>query len=247
MCNMFGGPSSAETGTLQQQQGLSQALHSAFTQQYAQQQDVLGRLQAQIMRIQTGQTGPGFSGAENAARIALIQNTNAAAARNAIQGSRERGVGTQVGQNTSGLTRQAGINAQIAGGIEAMTGANEANQLLAEQAENFQQGRSNAISTASALQSLQGDYSPSTYSSQLGSSLGAQFNMADKINTENIQRSQAIAGLVEKGVMSAATFGLGGAAAVGAGESFGEGASDFFKGGINALTGSNYEINPGGR
>jgi hypothetical protein len=241
MCDMFGGPSQAETGTLSQTQGLSTALMSAFNQQYAQQQGVLKQLGSQIFRIQSGQTGTGFSGGENAALISQIQNQGAAQARNAIQQQRQLGAGTMPG---SGLSRQSGINAQVAGGISALAGAQTANNLIGETAQNYAQGRANAISAEQGLQSLQDDFSPSTYSNQASSNLVNQFKESDEINQQNIQRSQAIAGLIEKGVMGAATFGLGGVGALGAGEGIGEGASDFLSGGMNALTGSNFGINP---
>lgn len=246
MCDMFGGPSSAENATLQSQTNLSNALWSNFNQQYQQQQGVLQQLQAQIGRIQSGQTGPGFSGAENAARIALIQNTTAAQARNAVQAARSVGAGTQ--SSTAGnLERQAGINQQVTGQIEAKVGAQGANELLAEQAENFATGRENAYKTAGALQQLAGTYNPAQYGQLTGSSLGQQFSQADKINQENIARSQAIAGLVTKVGLGAATFGVGGIGALGAGESVGEAGSDFLAGGLNALSGSNFSINSGQR
>lgn len=242
MCNMFGGPSAAENSTLQSQTELSNALWSNFQQQYQQQQGVLQNLQTQIGRIQSGQTGPGFSGAENAARIALIQNTTAAEARNAVQAARSVGAGTQVSPS-GGMTRQSGINQQVAGQIESKVGAAGSNALLSEQAENFAQGRENAYRTVGALQSLSGDYNPAAYSGQENSALGQRFNMADKINQQNIQRSQAIFGAATKLALGAATFGAGGIGALGSGESFGEGASDFLSGGANAAFGTNFGIN----
>jgi hypothetical protein len=170
----------------------------------------------------------------------LIQNTSAAASRNAIQAVRERGAGSQ---NTSGMARQSGINAQVAGGIEALAGTNAANKQLELTAENYAQGRANAASAASGLQALQGDYNPTAYSGELGQSLNSQFKMADTINQQNIARSQAIMGFGTKLALGAATFGIGAAGALGAGESLGEGVSDAFSGGMNALTGSNFGIN----
>jgi hypothetical protein len=239
---MFGGPSAQETSTLQSQTQLANALWSNFNQQYQQQQGVLSQLQAQIGRIQSGQTGPGFSGAENAARIALIQNTTAAEARNAVQAARSVGAGTQVSPS-GGMTRQSGINQQVGAQIASKIGAAGSNALLAEQAENFATGRENAYRTAGALQALSGDYNPAAYSGQENAALGQRFSMADKINQENIQRSQAIFGAATKLAMGAATFGAGGIGALGAGESFGEGASDFLSGGANAAFGTNFGIN----
>lgn len=242
MCNMFGGPSDQEKSTLQSQTQLADALWSNFNQQYQQQQNVLSQLQTQIGRIQSGQTGPGFSGAENAARIALIQNTTAAEARNAVQAARSVGAGTQVSPS-GGMTRQSGINQQVAGQIESKIGAAGSNALLAEQAENFAQGRQNAQMTVGALDALAGKYNPSAYSGQEQGALGQEFSMADKINQENIQRSQSIFGAATKLALGAATFGAGGIGALGAGESFGEGIGDFLSGGANATFGTNFGVN----
>ena len=246
MCNMFGGPSAAEKSTLMSQTQLSNALWSNFQQQYQQQQGVLKNLQAQIGRIQSGQTGPGFSGAENAARIALIQNTTAAEARNAVQAARSVGAGTQVSPS-GGMTRQSGINQQVAGQIASKIGAVGANALLGEQAENYATGRENALRTAGALQALAGEYNPAAYSGQEESSLGQQFGMADKIRQQEAARSQAIFGAATKLAMGAATFGLGGIGALGSGESFGEGLGDFLKGGANAEFGTNFGISGPGQ
>lgn len=242
MCNMFGGPSDQEKSTLQSQTQLADALWSNFNQQYQQQQGVLSQLQTQIGRIQSGQTGPGFSGEENADRIALIRNTTAAEARNAVQAARSVGAGSQVSP-TGGMTRQSGINQQTGGQIYAKIGAAGANALIAENAENFAQGRENAYRTVGGLQALSGQYNPAAYSGQEEGALGQEFQMADKVQQEETQRSQAIFGAATKLALGAATFGVGGIGALGAGESFGEGAGDFLKGGLNETFGTNFGLN----
>lgn len=246
MCDLFGGPSAAEKSSLQRQTAISNAMWSNFQQQYQQQQGALKNLQAEIGRIQSGQTGPGFGGAENAARIALIQNTSAAQARNAIQAVRSRGAGVAGGAGGAGTVpgAAAGIGAQTDAAIQAQVGANEANQLIAEQGENFAQGRTNAERTAAGLSQLAGLYSPTQYGSEAESANAQNFSMADKINQENIAKTQAEIGFGTKLALGAATFGAGGIGALGAGESFGEGASDFLHGGLNALSGSDqFSIN----
>src|ERR1700688_3844444 len=106
MCDLFGGPSSGETNAYDNQVGITNSMRSAFNQQYAQQQGVLNQLNGQIMRIQSGQTGPGFGGAENASNIALIQNQGAAQARNAIQAERMQSAGIQ-NSGASSLSRES--------------------------------------------------------------------------------------------------------------------------------------------
>lgn len=239
MCNMFGGASQAEKSTLGQTRDLATTLLSNFRQRYAQQSDVLKQLAGQIMKIQTGQTGPGFSGAENAARESMIINQGAAAARNAIQAERSRaaGAGPVYGGGSTGLERTAAINRQIAGGIEALAGANTSNQLLRNTAENYAQGRVNAAQAASGFQALAGEYNPAQYGQMAGTELGQQFNQAHEINQEEIARSQAILGTVTGIGKMAAGFATGGLANLGAGESLGEGFGDFFKGGLDSLAG----------
>ncbi len=228
MCNLFGGPSSGETNAYDNQVGITNSLRSAFNQQYSQQQSVLSQLNGQIQRIQSGQTGPGYGGAENASNIALIQNQGAAQARNAIAAERAISAGI-ANPNAGSLTRESGINRQLAGGIEALAGANTSNQLINEQSQNYAQGRANASAAASGFQALAGDYNPAQYASQASSSNQQQFGQADKINQENIQRSQAILGTVEKGLSTVATGGLSFAndsnflSSLGGGKIFGEG------------------------
>jgi hypothetical protein len=242
MCDLFGGPSEGETTSYDNQVGITNSMRSAFNQQYGQQQGVLGQLNAQIMRIQSGQTGPGYGGAENASNIALIQNQGAAQARNAIQAERTQSAGVG-GGGTSGLARSAAINRQISGGIEALAGANTSNQLIGEQAANYAQGRASAQSAVQGFQALAGDYNPLGYANASSSSNQAQFGQADKINQQKIAASQAELGMIEKGAATVATAGAGGFAALGGGESFGEGLSDFASGASNATFGTNFGIN----
>lgn len=232
MCNIFGGPSYQEKATLQQQSQLADAMWSNFNQQYQQQQGVLKNLQTQIGRIQSGQTGPGFSGEENADRIALIRNTTAAEARNAVQAARSVGAGEQVSPS-GGMTRQSGINQQVAGQIYSKIGATGSNALIAENAENYAVGRENAYKTVGALSALSGQYNPSVYSGQEEGALGQKFQIADKIRQQEAASSQAIFGAATKLATGAFTFGMGGMGAGGIG--------DFLKGGSNALFGTDFD------
>ena len=241
MCDLFGGPTSGEENAQAQESQLSKSLMANYQQQYGQQQQVLSQLQSQIGRIQSGNTGPGYGGAENAALISGIQNQGAAATRNATQAALNRMSGQQFGgaTDTSGLARTSAIRGQIAGQIGAVGATNTANALNQEQAANYAQGRTNAIQTASALQTMQGDFNPTAYASGASSTEQASFGQAHEINVEEQQKAQAIAKFIQQGVMTAATAGMGGIGALGAGESFGEGASDFMGGAMNALSGSN--------
>jgi hypothetical protein len=237
MCNLFGGPSDEEQGLEAQGSALSKTLTADFTQRFNQQTDVLSQLQSEISKIQSGQTGPGFSAAELNARTSQIVNQAGANARNVEQAEANQGAGQVFAgaSDSSGLARASAIRQQLTG--EATSAAENQKSAALENltASNYEQGRINADKTAGGLATLSGQLNPTTYSQQAGQMIGQTFSQADKINQEQIARSQAIAGLVEKGVMGAATFGMGGIANLGAGESFGEGVGDFFKGGMDAL------------
>jgi len=230
MCNMFGGlfggPSSGEGQALSQQGSMANAMNAAYQQQYGQQQGVLKDLQSQIYRIQTGQTGPGMSGAEYATRQAGIINAAAAQARNAIQASDARGAGAQlVGRgDESGLTRQSGIRQQVAGEAGAIAGAQEAAGLNALAGENYSLGREEARAGAAGLQALSGDYNPLQYAGASETAINNKFTQAQQIQKEKQERSSAIFGAITGAGLDALTFGMGAA-------------SGGFTGGLNSLLG----------
>jgi hypothetical protein len=231
MCDMFGGPSAGEQNALNQQTGLGQAMSAAFGQQYGQQQNVLNQLNSQIYRIQTGQTGPGMSGAEYNLRQAGIINNAAAQARNAIQASDARSVGAQVVSPTgmhgdeSGLTRQSGIRQQVAGEAGAIAGAQEAAGLNALAGENYTLGRQQAAAGASGLQALAGDYNPLQYAGAAETAINNKFTQAQQIQKEKQERSSAIFGAITGAGLDALTFGMGAAGGGG------------LMGGLNSLLG----------
>ncbi len=241
MCDYFGGVGTGEEALQQQEQGLAGTMTADFNQQYSQQQASLQQLNNEIGRIQSGNTGPGFGGAENAARISQIQNVGAAAARNAIQAQRSVGAGSQVSAQ-GGLTRQSGINQQTAGQIEERAGAGTSNALLQEQAENYATGRANAISTAQALQTMANSYNPLGYGNAASSANSSAFSQAQTIEQQKQQKAQAIGNLAAQVGITAATGGIGGLAG---GAGMGGGLTGFLKAGLNSL-GANFQPPPPG-
>lgn len=243
MCNLFGGPSGEEQGLEAQGSALSKTLNADFTQRFAQQNDVLSQLQSEISQIRSGRTGPGFGADELAARTSQIVNQAGANARNVEQAEANQSAGQIFDGrgDASGLARASAIRQQLTGEAESASETQKSNALENLTAANYATGRENAVKTAAGLEALSGQLTPSTYSAQTGQMIGQTFGQADKINQEQIARSQAIAGLIEKGVMGAATFGMGGMTGlVGTGgESFGGKVGDFFKGGMDALGGQN--------
>lgn len=242
MCNLFGGPSYGEQAALDSTTEYANAMMANYNQQYQLQQGALTNMQAQVARLQSGQTGPGFGGDENAARIAYIKNLYAAQARNEAQAMRERGAGTQAAPNATGMTRQSGINQQTDAEARSRAQAGEANDLIKEQAENFAQGRVNTERAISGWDALAGRYNPQSYAGMAKSGYDTEFGEAQKIQQEKQQRASNIFGAATKLAMGAATFGIGGIGALGGGESFGEGVGDFLKGGMNETFGTNFNL-----
>jgi hypothetical protein len=218
MCldSLFGGPSQGEQTAQAQESNLSMDLMANYQQQYAQQQDVLARLGAEVSRIQSGNTGPGFGGAENAALISGIVNSGAAAARNAIQASQDRSAGQVFNGQTdaTGLARASAIRQQVAGDIAAKVGANTQNALIAENAANWAQGRATARESADLLSRQVGLYNPAAYASGASSATQSSFNMAQKIQQE---KQQAAMSKVQFGVKLASMAAGGIMGGIGAG------------------------------
>jgi len=239
MSDYFGGPSSQQEAGAAQEGGLATSLNSNYQQQYGQQQSTLQQLNNEVGRIQSGNTGPGFGGAENAAYISDIQNQGAAAARNAIQASRTVGAGSQ-NAPTGGLTRESGIQQQVGGQIEAGAGINTANKLNQETAANYATGRQNAITTAQALQTMANSYNPLGYASGASSANSSAFNENSTINTENQQKSQAEVGLAEQvagAAIGGVAGGMGNLDTTPGGSTGGEQLANFFHGAGGGVTG----------
>ena len=242
MCNLFGGASSEEQGLEAQGSALSRSLEANYKTSFADQMDALKQLQSQISRIQSGQTGPGFSADELAARTGQIVNQAGANARNVEQAEANQSAGQIFGgaSDASGLARASAIRQQLTGEAESAAETQKAGALENLTAANYAQGRENAARTASGLEALSGQYGGAA-SRDLSGSLSARssaFSEADKINQENSQASAMLGGLIKAGVGIGSSFLTGGLSNLGAGESFGEGVGDFFKGGMEALGGN---------
>jgi len=241
MCNLFGGASGEEEGLQAADSGLSRSLESHYNTAFADQLDSLNMLKSTISRIQSGQQGPGFSADELAARTSQIVNQSGANARNVEQVLADRSAGQIFGgsQDASGLARASAIRQQTTG--EALSAAETAksNALTNLTAENYSVGRTNADRTAAGLEALSGQYGGIAGTSLSGrEAIGKQaFGEAHEINQENSQASVMLGGLLKAGVGIGSSFLTGGLSNLGAGESFGEGVGDFFKGGMDSLGG----------
>ena len=202
------GPTSQETAEANAGEAFNSTLQSAFGQRLAGQTATLGNLNTTLGKIGSGQQGPGFSGAENASNISQIQNTGAAAAKNADQATLDAEAG-QGGGGASG--EKNGVQAEIA--AQTKTGAEnlEANNLLKNTSENFQVGRQNTASMAGGLASLAGLQDPSSIGSVAQKQGESSFGMASTIEQQQAQKDSEIAGGITSAALDAATFGAGAA------------------------------------
>jgi hypothetical protein len=220
MCldSLFGGATDEQKSYENRETGFSNDLAADFEQQYKDQQSVIKQYQAETAKIESGNTGPGFGAAENAAYISGIVNQGGAAARNAIQASQNRAAGQVFGgmTDTSGLARASAIRQQAAGDISAKVGVNTANALNAETAANYGQGRTNATEAAGLLSRQVNMYNPLAYQ---GASSAASKNAADMSMTIQKENQQALMGKIGFGIKLAgmATGGIAGGFAGGGG------------------------------
>ena len=218
MCldSLFGGATDEQKSYENRETGFSNDLAADFTQQYKDRQDVIKQYHAETTKIESGNTGPGFGAAENAAYISSIVNQGGAAARDAIQASQDRSAGqvfkTSGGEisDSSGLSRASAIRQQQAGEISSRVGINTANALTAETAANYGQGRTNAKESADLLSRQVSMYNTLAYQ---GASSVASKNAADMSKTIQDENQQALMGKIGFGIKLAgmAAGGVAGA------------------------------------
>ena len=228
------GPTSEEQGLAAQESDLSRSLDAHYQQAFADQGESLKMLQSTIGRIQSGQTGTGFSPEELAARTAQITANAGAQARNIEQVEANQGAGQVFAgsQDSSGLARSSAIRQQLTGEALSTAETQKSNALENLTAANYNQGRINTDKTAAGLEALSG-----AYGGRAGQSLGAElnanqsaFNMAEKIHQERDAASGGLGKLIGFGAGLAGKFITGGMAG-------GGGFGDFMKGGLGALGG----------
>jgi hypothetical protein len=197
MCldSLFGGATNEQKSYENRETGFSNDLAADFEQQYKDQQDVIKQYQAETRKIESGNTGPGFGGAENAAYISDIVNQGGAAARNATQAVQDRTAGQMF--DSSGLARASAIRQQVAGDIASRVGVNTANALTAETAANYEQGRTNATEAAGLLSRQVNMYDPLAYQK---ASSGASLNAANMSRTIQQENQQALMGKIGFGI-----------------------------------------------
>lgn len=204
------GPSAEERGVAAQQSSMFNTLAGNYATVFGDQQAILSELNQSLSPIiAAGPNQQGMNAAQLAALNTQAINSNAAAARNAIQAAQSRaGAGSPSGLPT-------GIDTQISQAINAAETANLANAQLGITNENYNLGRQQYNTALGQTENLAQLENPVPYAGQATSAGSQAFQSQDKISQEQNQRESELAGGIAGLGMDAATFGLG--AALGAG------------------------------
>jgi hypothetical protein len=245
MCQMFGGPSVQEEQNADQTQSFANMLQTDFSTQFKGQADAQNVLQNYVQRIATGDTGRGYSPELHQDLTNQIVQQGAANARNVTQAAQDRGAGQifaggaqgQGGTDSSGLARAGGIARQIGQQAQSAAANQTAAGLNQMNIADVNAGRENLMNATSQQQNVVRAFDPTKYAQLAGGEMQQAGSDYTHINQEKTQKAQAIAKLAMSAITTAATGGIGGIGALGAGESLGEGLSDFGGGAMNALSG----------
>lgn len=133
-------------------------------------------------------------------------NSAGAAAKNAAQATQ----GALAGRGgSSGL--QSGVDAQIIGSQKIASANQLANNQLAIQNANYQQGHQNWQEATSGLNALIGETGAAQFGSEAQSANSNAFSEADQIQQEKNQEQADIAGGITSLAVTGATMGLGAA------------------------------------
>jgi hypothetical protein len=244
--NMLGscGPSSAESMSQGAQQSLAQEMQANYATRFADQQQVLDRLNQSLSPIvAAGPNQQGFSPEELANLNTQAINTTGAAARNATQATQTSLAG-RGGGGDSGLV--SGIDRQIQGSIASSEAGNLADTQNKITAADYATGRQNYETGLKILgggpNSVAGLYDPAAFGGLASKTNESSFNEADKISQEQNAKSAAIWGSLSSLAKSGLSFATGGisnvmAGGANAGSGNSGGIGNFFSGGFDALAG----------
>jgi len=180
--------------------------------------------------VKGGPSQQGWSQAEINAVNSQIENQAAVSARN-VKAATGNAVAAIGGGNTvtpSGL--ETAVNLEANQGVEA----EKSRQLSQAVVQNYETGRQNYFQAVNDEQNLPNVFNSSDAANKtaMGGLKQAQESQASIDKANNWWQP-----LVMAGVGAAASFATGGLSNIGAGESFGEGAKDFFSGGMKNVGG----------
>jgi hypothetical protein len=237
------GPSSAESISQGAQQSLAQEMQANYATRFADQQQVLDRLNQSLSPIvAAGPNQQGFSPEELANLNTQAINTTGAAARNATQAAQTSLAG-RGGGGDSGLV--SGIDRQIQGSIASSEAGNLADTQNKITAADYATGRDqykDAVSRVLSPHGLADQFDPSGFGVLAGQTNKSAFDEADKVSREQNAKSAAIWGSLSSLAKSGLSFATGGisnvmAGGANAGSGNSGGIGNFFSGGFDALAG----------
>lgn len=217
------GPSHEQRMLEAKQSSLADLMMQSFRQRFAQQSDLLTKLQQSVYQpiISAGPGQQGMTPQERAAYQTQILNTTGAnyeSAKRALQTTLSaRGGGNVALPSGAEAQLQAVLASQAAG----QTSAEE----LALTQQDYALGRERYDRAVAGQQALLGAFDPTAYASRAESGFGTAFGEATKIKEMENQAQAAITGGAFSLGMDALTFGAG---AMGGGG---------FSGGVRALKG----------
>ena len=232
-----GGPSSQEQAIAGQESTFATDLLQDYGQLFSKDMDTLNNLRGQYSALTAnGPNQHGFNAPVLNALNTQLLASNAAGYRNASAVVRNFMAG-QGGGATSGIT--SGISAQIEGDIASKSAASLQQGQVGITLQDYGVGRENYFKGVEGMSSLAGMEGSlvGKVGSMAGEELGSAFKSAQTIKKEQDAAKAAKWGAITGLATTALTMGAGGFAALGAGESFGEGAKDFL-GGMFGGTGS---------
>lgn len=218
------GPSAQEKQLEAQQASFSQTLQQDYSEQFANQSQILDNLNAQLQPIvNEGPNQEGYSSEELAALGTEAIESNATGvnqAEKAIQAKENA-----AGGGTSLLP--SGVDAQINGQIASEAESNLSNERLGITTANYNQGRQNWQNALSGELSTAGEQNPLGYAGAGTSANSSAFNEADTIQQQSNQEFSDILG----GIGSIVTGGVGNLDTTG-GSTAGEQGLNFLTGAI---------------
>ncbi|HZS43435.1 MAG TPA: hypothetical protein VFA52_04590 [Candidatus Paceibacterota bacterium] len=217
-----------------QQASLASSLAANFNENFKNQSDILGKLNAMWTPIAAA--GPVQTGMGAAELAALTTGaTEGVAQEYAKAGQALRTTLAARGGGQEFLP--SGARESLESSLASAAASEAARQKQAITLQNYNLGRQNWLAATAGLHQLASQYNPLGFAGAAQQGFSSSFDMANKIAQQRSQKQAMLGGLIGSGLMDLATFGAGGLANLGAGETFGEGVGDFFKGGLNALTG----------
>lgn len=233
--NSICGPSGQQETLAGQSSNLSSLLSANYSQNFGAQSKILGDLTNLYTPI--AEAGPDQQGI-GANELAALNTQAGEGVGNNFAKAQQQLNNTLAARGGGNEALPTGSEAQLRATLASEGAKQLSNEQLGITRANYAQGRQNwQQATTAGLNTLANEYNPNAIAGEATSANNSAFGQASQIQQMKNQKESAIAGGIASLAGSALTFGMGGIANLGAGESFGEGLGDFFKGGISGLSG----------